>query len=643
MSSADPQPADDHPPAPPPAAARTLGRRLLPFGLLVVLAGSLWGAYEWQRSRPSPPVDAPAADITSPFLNTRPGVKYVGTARCADCHVEAATYAEHPMGRSVSPAGRWLPRQHKAPSAFAAAGHRYAVERKGDAVYHRETAPGDGPAAAEQLAEVAFAVGSGRQGQSFLVNRNGYLFQSPVSWYTRDGVWRLSPGYERKNEHFSRPVPEGCLFCHVNEARIEPHTVNRYRPPDLRLEPVGCERCHGPGELHVAARERGKVPAGKDLTIVNPRRLDPELREAVCQQCHLQGEARIVRHGRSLYDYRPGLPLEEFVSVYVRPPEQADSRTAVSHVEQMHLSRCFQGGAGKLGCTSCHDPHVLPPERERVAWYRGRCLSCHQEKGCALPAPERRRRDPADSCIACHMPRGDTSNVAHTAVTDHRIVRRPGPAARDGSPADVTLVPFHRVRGGERRDLGLALVELLDRPLPDPLRRQVADRACGLLAPAVEKAPDDIAALEGLGLALRKDGHPREALAALEQALKRAPRREVALGAAAMLTLELGEGERSVAYWKRLAEVSPHSWQNHAYLAQALAVQREWPAAVKTCRTALRLNPFETRTRMLLIDCLVQMGNRDEARAEFDALLALRPPQPDRLRRWFDGLKRSGG
>src|SRR2546421_601439 len=62
MSSADPHPADDHPAAPRPAAARTLWRRLLPFGLLAVLAGSLWGAYEWQRSRPPPRADTPAAE-----------------------------------------------------------------------------------------------------------------------------------------------------------------------------------------------------------------------------------------------------------------------------------------------------------------------------------------------------------------------------------------------------------------------------------------------------------------------------------------------------------------------------------------------------------------------------------------------------
>jgi cytochrome c-type biogenesis protein CcmH/NrfG len=552
------------------------------------------------------------------------------------------------MGRSVSPARQWLPRQYTAPPTFEASGLRYTVERKEHGIYHREAALGpDGRVAAELAAEVAFAIGSGHEGQSFLVNRAGYLFQSPISWFTRKGAWRLSPGFERTNEHFNRPITETCLFCHANAAHTEPNTLNRYPPGGLRLEPIGCERCHGPGELHVAARLRGERPAGKDLTIVNPRRLEPELREAVCQQCHLQGEARIARRGHSFYDFRPGLPLQRFVSVYVRPPAQANSRRAVSHVEQMHLSRCFQASAGKLSCTSCHDPHRLPAAAERVAWYRNRCLNCHQEMACGLAPDTRRARNPADSCIDCHMARHDSSNIAHTAVTDHRIVRRPDPGKPEAPPVDIDLVPFHPDRGGvrdggDRRDLGLALVEMLARPFPEAQRRALARRACELLGPTAAVPPDDVAALEGLGLAQRDDGRAREALATLELALKQAPRRELALGAAARLALDQGQVRQSIAYWERLIEVNPYSWESHGFLAQALAVGRLWPEAVEACRAAVRLNPFDVRVRMLLIDCLVRKGERAEARAEFDALLGLRPPQPERLRQWFDELLRPG-
>jgi hypothetical protein len=633
----------------PSFTARRPGRWLLALGLFAGMAGLLWGAYEWQRRRATPPTDDAHAPSTSPYLNTRPGVKYVGSARCGDCHAaESRTYAAHPMGRSVSPALPGLPAQAKASPSFEADGLRYAVERKPGAIVHREFVPGADASPAEAAAEVVVTIGSGRQGQSFLVGRHGRLYESPISWYVREKAWKLSPGFAKKNEHFNRAIGEACLYCHCNEARAEPHTINHFTADPSRLEPIGCERCHGPGELHVAAHDGGKPPKGDDLTIVNPRHLSPALRDAVCEQCHLQGESRIVRRSRSLYDYRPGLPLEEFVAIYVRPPERTDTRKAVSHVEQMALSRCSQASSRKLACMTCHDPHVLPSQRERVAWYRGRCLICHQETSCRLEPAERRRHNTEDSCIDCHMPRGDSSNIAHTSITDHRILRRPQPESADETPGDFTLVSFHANRDGRRpagdpRDLGLALADIAGRPYPEAQRRQFARQAVGLLRPAAERASDDLDALEGWGIALWKDKRPREALEILDRVLQKEPRRELALSDAALVALEIGDAERSIGYWRRLLEVNPHSWQTHGYLAQALAIRRQWPEAVRQCREALRINPFEMRTRMLLIDCLVHSNDLKSARGEFEALLALPSSKPESLRQWFDELLRSGG
>ena len=71
-------------------------------------------------------------------------------------------------------------------------------------------------------------------------------------------------------------------------------------------------------------RDRTRLAGGPvDTTIVNPRHLERSLREAVCEQCHLEGEARTVRHGRGLDDFRPGMPLELFWSVFVAAPQAA--------------------------------------------------------------------------------------------------------------------------------------------------------------------------------------------------------------------------------------------------------------------------------------------------------------------------------
>ncbi len=543
------------------------------------------------------------------------------------------------MGRSVVPARRGLAAQFEANPSFMASGLEYTVERRGETLWHREAMPrSDKSPAVQLLAETSFAIGSGQQGQSFLVDRDGRYYQSPISWYVHDKAWNLSPGFEKHNQHFGRVIAQECLFCHCNEAHVEADTINHFEPKSAHLEPIGCERCHGPGELHIAAHENGSVGDGVDRTIVNPRHLTPQPREAVCEQCHLQGEARIVHEGVSPWDFRPGLPLDQFVSVFVPPATGAGSRKAVSHVEQMHQSHCFQASGGKMGCIICHDPHVLPSPRKRESWYRGRCLQCHTEKSCSLSQEERHQQSEADSCIECHMPRGDSSNIAHTSITDHRIVRRIE-RARNGDSTGFQLVRFHSGLwdDGEevRRDLGLALAELAERTEADA-RRQLARQAHLLLKPAVESRPSDVAAWEALGQALWRDQRPREALDALEKALESAPRRELALQSAALVALEVNDATQSIAYWDRLLAVNPYSWQGYAYRGQAFALKKQWGEAIASCDAALRLNPFDPRTRMLLIDCLIRQGQRKRARDELKTLLALSPVEPEAVQKWFD-------
>jgi hypothetical protein len=618
------------------------------LAFLALLIGATWGAYAWYRDHSSTPANPPPPSLASRFLNTQPGVAYVGSARCAQCHpTEAATYAKHPMGRSVSPPGRMLPDQPKAAASFEASGLRFAVERKGDTVWHHETLPHNGPAPTiESTAEIAFTIGSGRQGQSFVVNRDARLFQSPISWYVHAKAWRLSPGFAEQNQHFNRVITESCLFCHCNEAHLKADTMNQFELASPRVEPIGCERCHGPGELHVAAHESGTGERDGNWTIVNPSRLTQRLREAVCEQCHLQGEARIVHKGESLWSYRPGLALDEFVSVFVPAPDGHGSRKAVSHVEQMHQSRCYKSSDGRMGCTSCHDPHVLPAESERVKWYRGRCLNCHKETACSLSAEERRKHTPEDSCIECHMPRGDSSNIAHSSITDHRVVRRLIRADEEEHATNRPLVRFHAGSVDEgvagRRDLALALTMVGERSSSESQRRMFARAANTLITSALERQPDDVAAWEARGQALWWDKRPREALECLDKALQRAPRRELALRNAALVSLELNESERSIAYWDRALAIDPYSWQAHAFRGQALAMRKQWGAAADACNASIHLNPLEPRTRMLLIDCLIHQGQQQRARDELQTLLALRSSPAEQLQKWFDELMSTG-
>jgi Flp pilus assembly protein TadD len=587
----------------------------------------------------------PRLTYATPYRNVRPEVRYVGDAACTPCHTgHAATYARHPMGRTLAPITQAPEQERYTPEAhdpFEAAGFRFLATRREGRVFHEEIRPGaEGLPDTTSTSEIAYVIGSGAHARSYLIDRGGYLFQSALTWYSQKTAWDLSPGFAA-HPYSDRPITAECLYCHCNHAHAVDGPVNRYKAPIFEGFTVGCERCHGPGELHVDLRQRVESVPGIDDTIVNPARLEPALREAVCQQCHLQGQKRILRRGRGVFDYRPGLPLHLFWSVFVLPPEASATHKAVGQVEQMVSSRCFQASTGRLGCISCHDAHELPAEEKRLGYYRDRCLTCHTTQSCALPPADRRSKE--DACTICHMPRFASADVAHTAMTDHRIPRRPG-ATRSPSVASLAGGPlqyFHKelVRSDDpdvARDQALALVRLAESGFEDRAgRRRLLGSALPLLETALLQAPVDVPAWEAKGFALWLLDRKKEALADLEHALALAPDREESLVYMASFSGLLGRHEDAIATWRRAIVVNPWPAGYHYDLARELTLCQQWHAAEAESRATLERNPFHLEARQLLVASLLQQGDRLAARQEFDRLLALGPPDAVGLRRWF--------
>jgi tetratricopeptide (TPR) repeat protein len=634
-----------------PRTARVPGILLLlvSAGLVAVLSSVLLMQAPWRAHVDTvPSVEDPRLTIATPYRNVRPEVHYVGDETCAQCHPDqAAHYRQHPMGRSLAPMASVAELERLEPSThnpFEAFGLHFLVERRGQSIRHKQVLQGSqGQPLAESALEVHYAIGSGTRGRTYFTSADGYLFRTPISWFSQKGIWDVSPGYSP--QVLSRRSLVECMFCHTNYADWVEHSLNHFRPPIFRGYAIGCERCHGPGELHVQRQERGEVVVGLDDTIVNPSRLDPLLREAVCQQCHLEGSMRILRRGRGPFDYRPGLPLHLFWAVFVEPPQFTDNHRAVSHVEQMYVSRCFRDSKGRLGCISCHEPHRVPAAAEKVEHYRTRCLSCHAEQSCRLAMAERRAQQPQDSCSACHMPRFDSSDIAHTAITDHRILRRSEPAADPRAPiprlllGELPMFNFYREQAGPedtetRRDLAMALIEKAWQPTPAGQR--IARIVLPWLEAAVQAAPEDVPALADMGYALWLQGRAPEALAVFEKTLSLAPEQEITLIDAARVTAQLKQPEKAIAYFRRASAMNPWGVLYRYELAQLLAQRDEWAEALEQCQTLLRLYPGHLECRQLLITGYLRTGKKEQAQAEFEKVLANHPPDRERtLRQWF--------
>jgi hypothetical protein len=497
---------------------------------------------------------------------------------------------------------------------------------------------------AQQEAESPYVIGSGEQALAFELNRGGYLFESPITWYSQKQKWDLSPGYEKDNLHFDRLVKTACLFCHSNRFDQVAGTENHYREPIFRGHSIGCERCHGPGELHVNNPESTDQEA---LNIVNPARLEPALREAVCQQCHLQGDIRIVRAGRRLDEYRPGLPLHRFESIFVNGPNQG-RRRFFGQVEQMYESRCFIASEGKMGCISCHDPHALPSVSEKAEYYRGRCMECHAEKGCRLPRPERLAQRPDDSCIECHMPRSPNEQIPHVASTLHlipRFARFDDSLAPSASPAPRTgdaypLIHFHQdlldpnERDEVKRDLGIALTEK-SRAIPGMNPLSVSRKALPLLEASITSRPIDPPAWMSKGNALWQLGRREDALAALRTAAKQAPDREETLVALGTRAAESGRVDEALDVWTRCISINPNRTDYHHVLGLVHAQRMDWPNAIESSRKAVELNPFNVGARLLLVQSLLKNHQTDQAKTEFQLVLESEPAAREKLEKWF--------
>lgn len=631
----------------------------LRLGLLaaVLVGAGVGGWYLFVHQEPreqipdAPPSEGPPPDprltFATQFRNVKPDVRYVGDAACAGCHADIdQKYHAHPMGRSAALVSQATPIERYDTAAHnptTVGPYELFVERAGDKVRHHVRAKGaDGQPLPDYVTNADITIGSGTRGRSYLCVEMGSVWQSPISWYSPNARWDKSPGFDLGNGG-RRGIIAECLFCHVNQVDPVPGAANRYREPILVGQAaIGCERCHGPGELHVAERNAGPLREKIDLSIVNPKHLSADLRAAICAQCHLQGEQRVVRRGRELSEFRPGLPLELFVSVFVRHPDLAESHHSVGQFEQMHLSRCFTDSGGRFGCTTCHDPHITPPAATRDRHYNDRCRGCHGRDSRQCSERSELRQAKADNCVLCHMPRAASANIVHASVTDHRIMRRPSQTTPVGlTPGAVPLVPFTvgpnlLPPAEQERDLGIALSRT--RSSANPGSAMMVNALAGeRLERAVSAWPADMPAWYSLSRvrAGRSDATGR--LEAAATAVRLAPNSETALAELAEAAAAEGQFDKAIEAVANLIGLTPKAIDPLLLRASIFIRQRDWSKAERDCRTALAIHPLHPLARLYLAVCRHHQGDLEGARREAETAnsLCTDSRQQSAFRDWY--------
>lgn len=181
---------------------------------------------------------------------------------------------------------------------------------------------------------------------------NQYNFANPI--VDKEAGWVTYHSGEKDLKY-------DCGSCHTTgynpEGKNElPGIVGTWAEPGIK-----CERCHGPGSLHVA----------------NPRgvRMEVDRDAELCGQCHRRGAPEAVNANKGF----------------------------IEHHEQ--YEELFQSKHAVIDCVQCHNPHagVVQLRQAGEQTTRTRCENCHFKQA----EYQDSEVHPAMKveCIDCHMPR----------------------------------------------------------------------------------------------------------------------------------------------------------------------------------------------------------------------------------------------
>lgn len=469
-------------------------------------------------------------------------------------------------------------------------GVRYRIYREDEKSWLSFDRPGD--PAVNGKRELLYFIGSGHRGRTYLFSLDGFFFESPINWYAGRKVWDMAPAYGNTREiPLNLPAYTACLQCHTSGMqRPVDGTENKYPTPLFTQNGVGCERCHGPASAHT------KDPAqSKGIAIVNPVKLPAAQRDSICMQCHLEANVTIERPGRHAYDYQPGDILEDYVRHFVLNGNQSPGVGANSQFEALAQSKCKITSGDAMSCMSCHDPHSSPAPDQRASYFRGKCLECHGAAFGAKHHPEN------TDCTSCHMPSSLSVDIAHTEVTDHRILIRTqiGVQLLQDPTVRPTLsllpFPYSKEAADDIRDQALAWQSLANGGVADA--GPYAEQSLRL---AAKQTPDDPAILAGLGFVELQHGQLDHARALYEKALALNFNLIDAAVNLGVIEARMGHLNQAVKLWEGAFDRAPGKSAIGMNLARTLCEAGQMKEAKSYVERALRFNPDLSEGKKLL-------------------------------------------
>jgi tetratricopeptide (TPR) repeat protein len=556
-----------------------MGSRFFPVSTL--LAPLLAVAFLSQAS------GTPQESSSKPSAPANASVAIPGNEACASCHAEIyKNYQNTVMARASGPAAEGL---ISGEFNDKTSGVRYRVyERDGKVWMSYERAGKD---AIRGERELEYFIGSGVKGRTYLFSYpssdRGFLFEAPINWYSQEKRWNMTPAYTEAREiPMNLPAFTSCLNCHTSGLRAPiAGTDSKFSGAPFLHDGITCERCHGSGVGHEAGKGE----------IVNPAKLAPEQRDAICMECHFEGTVAIDQPGKHLYEFQPGERVSDYIHYFLFKDDQTKKAGALSQFEALSLSQCKRKSRDKMWCGSCHDSHREPAVAEKPAYYRSKCLTCHVEAFAARHHPDK------PDCVGCHMPALPSKDVAHTQSTDHRILRYPSaeplPQLTTRAEAAGALVPFPASEAAlvTTRDQAVGWEALAQRGVSGASRK-----AEQFLREALKQNPDDGVLLSAMAYVEQQQGHDAEAKELYEHALRIDPLANDAATNLGILEARAGHLQHAVQLWHGAFERAPHRSEIGMNLAMVLCADGQKDVARKYVEQVLEFNPDYGKAKSLL-------------------------------------------